>query len=892
MRAVRRFFARLAAPATRRYDEERLREEVEEHLALQTAENLRAGLSPVEARRQAVLKFGAVESIKEDYRDQRGLPFLETLRQDVWFGLRLLRKSPGFTLVALLTLALGIGANTALFSVINAVLLNPLPYPHADQLVALHESKPNFDRGSISYPNFLDWQKDNRTFSAMAVARGSAFSLTGAGDAEQVRAEFITSAFFDVLGVRPVIGRTFAPEEDQPGRSPVALISEGLWRRKFGGAPDVLGKSMTLNGKGFTIVGVIPASFDLLTPSFRAAEIYAPIVQWNNNWLMKRSAGLAIHGIGRLKPGVTIGQARADMDRVTRNLAAAYPDVDKGIGAALVPLKEQMTGDVRPFLLVLMGGVVFVLSIACVNVANLMLARSRSRIREFAVRTAMGASRKRVIRQLLTESLLLSLAGGGLGLLLAAWGTRAALGALPMALPRGQEAGLDAHVLIFTAAISLAAGIFFGLAPALRTAQPDLHAMLKEGGRGASGQRHRAQGVFVVAEMALALVLLIGAGLMIRTLARLWSVDPGFNPHHVLTFGLTPPPSVSMANPAAVRAALRQYDDKLASMPATQAVSLSWGASPLTGDDERLFWLDNQAKPANQNDMSWTIDYIVDPGYLTAMGIPLKRGRFLTPQDNEHSPVVAVVDDVFAGKFFPHQDPIGRQIHFDAYSSPALIVGIVGHVNQWGLDSDDTQSLRAEVYLSLMQLSDETMAQVASGVGMVVRSRGDAPGLFESIRGAMKQMDSRQVVYGAQTMDQVISDSLATRHFAMVLLGIFAALALGLASIGIYGVTAYVAGQRIHEIGIRIALGAERRHILRLILGPGGKLALAGVAVGLAAAFGLTRLMRSLLYHVAATDPLTFAGVAVLLILVALAACYVPARRATKVDPMVALRYE
>jgi predicted permease len=817
---------------------------------------------------------------------------METLLQDLRYGLRMLVKSPGFTAVAVVTLALGIGANTSLFSVINGVLLSPLPFPQPDQLVTLHENKPNFEGGSVSYPNFRDWQKDNHTFSSLALARPYAFSLTGMGEAEQVTGDFISSDFFPVLGVKPVVGRTFAKNEEAVGAGPVALISAGLWQRKFGSSPDILGKNITLDARDYTIVGVIPADFHLVIPGFSDAQVYAPIGQWSNPLLLQRGAGLGFHGVGRLKLGVTIEQARADMEGVTHNLANAFPDADKGITAKLTPLKEQMIGHVRPLLLVLLAAVGFVLLIACVNVANLLLARSTSRTREFAVRAALGASQLRVVRQLLTESVLLALLGGGLGLLLAAWGTRAALSVLPAALPRAEQVGLDSRVLIFTAAISLLAGIFFGLTPALKTSQPDLHETLKQSGRGASGARHRAQGVFVVVEMALALVLLIGAGLTIRSLAKLWSVDPGFNPHHVLTFGLSLPPSMMSAKPDAIRAAFREFDDKLASVPGVQAVSQTWGAVPLSGDDEQLFWLEGQPKPANKNDMNWAIDYIVEPDYLKALGIPLLRGRFFTPTDNEHSPVVAVVDEVFARKYFPGQNPIGKRINLEMFNQPVEIVGELGHVKQWGLANDDLQSLRSDLYLPCMQMPNGFIAMAPSGSFVVVRASDASTGLLDSIRHISAQMSNQQVIFGPETMDSLISDSMASRRFSMILLMVFATLALVLASVGIYGVISYVVGQRAHEIGIRMALGAERRDILRLILSRGGKLAGLGVAVGLAAALGLTRLMASLLFGVGATDPLTFIGVAALLTLVALAACYVPARRAAKVDPIVALRYE
>ncbi len=808
--------------------------------------------------------------------------------QDLGYGVRMLLKNPGFTTVVVLTLALGIGANAALFSVVNGVLLNPLPYPQPDQLVTLHQSKPNFATGAIPYPNFCDWQKENRTFSAMAISRGASFSLIGAGEAEQVGGRWVSAECFSVLGVQPALGRSFAPGEDERGAGPVAMISAELWQRKFNAAPDVLGKSLTLDDKSYTIIGVLPASFKL----YRSTDVYLPIGQWSNPALQNRSAALALHGIGRLKPGVTLAQAQADLDGVMRRLAVAYPDANRGNGAGLIPLKERLVGDVRLILWLLFGAVGFVLLIACVNVSNLLLARSTARTREFAIRAALGAGRWRLLRQLLTESMLLAFAGGGLGLLLAAWGTRAAISALPAGLPRAEEIGLDARVLLFTFAISLLTGMLSGLAPALKTSPGRLSETLKEGGRSAGGGRHRAQGILVAVEMALALVLLIGAGLMIRSLNALWNVDPGFRPDNVLTFGLSFPPSMRTAKPEAVRANLRDLSDKLNSMPGVRAASFSDGASPLQGEDDLFFWLDGQAKPASTSEMNMALVYRVEPGYLTAMGIQLRQGRFFTNQDDERSASVVVIDEAFAHKYFPNTDPIGKRINLDDPRDPLQIVGVVGHVKQWGVDaSDGQQSLQAQLYEPFKQVSGSP-----PGLSVVVRAEGVAgktgTALFDSIRRVVQSQHSQNVIFAPQTMNEVIADSLSGQRFLMILLDAFAAVALLLASIGLYGVISYLVGQRTHELGIRLALGAERRDVLRLVLSQGMKMAVGGVALGLVAALGLTRLLAKMLYGVSATDPATFVVIALLLTTVALAACFVPAWRATKVDPLIALRHD
>ncbi len=808
---------------------------------------------------------------------------MQTLWQDLRYGARMLMKKSGFTLIAVLTLGLGIGANAALFSVVNGVLLNPLPFPQPEQLVALNQRTPNSAAAALSYPNFLDWQKENRTFTAMAVSRPSSFALVGTGAAERVAGRRCTANLFAALGVKPAVGRDFAPGEDARGAAPVVIISAELWQRRFGAAPEVAGQSLTVDDRRYTIVGVLPASFTL----YRGTDVYIPMGQWSNSGLQNRSAGMALQGIGRLKPGVTLAQAQADLDGVTRRLAEAYPEANRGVGAAVTPLKERLVGDVGPNLWLLLGAVGCVLLIACVNVSNLLLARATGRTREFAIRAALGASQGRLLRQALTESILLALAGGGLGLILAAWSVEAALAVLPSGLPRAEEIGLDARVLLFTAAVALLTGVLTGLTSALKTRQQRLAETLKESGRAMSGGRHRAQGTLVVLEVALALVLLIGAGLMIRSLNALWNVDPGFRPDNVLTFGLSFPASMRALNDEGKRAALRDLSDRLSATPGVKAASFSLGAAPMQGEGSLPFWLEGQPKPASASEMHRALAYAVEPGYLAAMGIPLKQGRFFTAQDEAGTQPVAVIDEVFAQQHFPTTNPLGQRINGDRGS--AEIVGVVGHVKQWGLDADDTHALRAQLYIPFRQFGWSSEANV---VARFEDGAGTTAARFDALRRIVQSQHSHNVIYEPRTMNEVIADSLARRRFAMILLNAFATVALLLASLGLYGVISYLVSQRTHEIGIRLALGARPRDVLGLVLRQGLKLTLGGVALGLLAALGLTRLLARMLYGVSATDPLTFGVVALLLTLVALLACWIPARRATQVDPLIALRTE
>jgi predicted permease len=815
---------------------------------------------------------------------------MQTLLQDIRYGMRALAKNPGFTVVAVLTLALGIGANTALFSVVNGVLLNPLPFPAPSQLVVLYANRVHFERASISYPNFLDWQRENHGFVSMAAFRPDDFNMTGVGDAEHILGEMVSADFFPTLGAKPVIGRWFTSEEDHLGGAPVVVISAGLWRRKFGSAPDIVDKRVALNGTDYTIVGVVPTGFHLRMQAFpENIEVYIPIGQWTDVTFHDRSAGLGMKAIGRLKRGVTLAQARADMDSLAKRLAEAYPVADKDSGVTTISLKESMVGEIKPFLLVLLGAVGFVLLIACVNVANLSLARSMNRSREFAIRCALGATTHRVLRQLLTESTLLAIVGGALGLLLAAWGTQGVLSLVSDKLPRAEEARLDGHVLLFTLAISLVSGILVGLAPALKTAQPDLQATLKEGGRGLSG-RHRAQGIFVAMEMGMAVVLLIGAGLMLRTLTRLWNVIPGFDPHHVLTFCVGLPPLADAASPASIRASLLQLHDRLASVPGVQSVSLLRGSLPMGDDAEDPFWIEGRPKPLSDSDKYWSIWSEVEPDYLKVMRIQLVRGRFLAPEDTESASRVAVIDEDFAEKFFSGEDPVGK-VFVDDYVGPMRIVGVVGHVKQWGLD--DKPAMHSEFYLPFRQIPDKYMSRANRSTTVVLRSTGEPLSLVDTIRREIQQMNSEQVMFGAKTMDDIVyNQSVMAQRFSMILLGAFAAVALLLASVGIYGVVSYIVGQRTHEIGIRIALGAQQTHVMRWVLSEGARMALTGVGIGLGAALVLTRLMAGLLYGISTMDPLTFVAVAVLLMVVAMVASYIPAWRAMRVDPIVALRHE
>ncbi|MGD0010715.1 MAG: ABC transporter permease [Terriglobia bacterium] len=810
---------------------------------------------------------------------------MTTLIQDLRYGLRMLAKNPGFTAVALLTLALGIGANTAIFSVVNGVLLRPLPYPEPGRLMLVYERSREFGHLSVAYPNFLDWRRENHSFTDIAAFRGDDFNFTGSGQPEHLGGEFVSASLLPVLGVNPMLGRNFLPQEDRQGAGGVVILTYGLWKSRFGADPNILGKTMTLNGRNYKVIGVLPSEF-----RFRGqAELYVPLAQGPSVELNDRETHPGLNVVGRLKPDVTMAAAQAEMTSIGRALAQQYPKANAGHGVTVVEMKDDMVGHIRPTLLLLLGAVGCVLLIACANVANLLLARSTARSREFAIRAALGADRKRVVRQLLTESVLLALNASVFGLLLADWGIRLVLAAVPNSLPRSQEIGLDPHVLLFTLAVTVLTGVLFGLAPAFHSSNVNPQEFLKEGARGSGGGRHRAEGVFVALEVGLAVVLLAGAGLMIQSIWRLWRVDPGFNTRHLLTTQVALSPTV-MASPAAIRLAYQQLLDRVASIPGVQSASIA-SLIPLSDSDSEIaFWLGRGLQPP-QEQMSWAMFYIGTPDYLRVMGIPLREGRFFTAQDTLASTPVVVIDDVMAKHLFPGQDALGKQINL-MLLGPVQIVGVVGHVKHWGLDSDDTAKIRDEIYFPAWQVPDKFMPEVVAGLTLALRTAPDPLSVVSAVRAQVAGPTEDQPISGVQTMEQIISHSLAERRFTMLLLIIFASTALVLAAVGIYGVMSYAVSRRTHELGVRLALGASRREILRLVVGEGMTLAAIGTAVGLTAALGLTRLMASLLYGVRPADPATLVAVSLLLAGIALLACYIPAWRATKVDPLVALRYE
>jgi putative ABC transport system permease protein len=817
-----------------------------------------------------------------------------TFWQDLRYGIRMLAKSRGFTAVTVLTLALGIGANTAIFSVVNAVVLRPLPFPEPNRLVAVLEK--NLQRSeqrtaaAVSYPDFLDWKTQNRVFEKIAGFHTSTFTLTGVDEPEPIHSAVVSSDLFVLLGVKPALGRTFLANEDDPnaptGR--VAILSHHLWQRRFGSDPHVLGRTVQLDSQTYTIVGVMPAGFQFpIQP--QSIEVWTTfavdsITADGSKPIAAERGAHYFETIARLKPQVSIQQAQADVETIMAGLARQYPDTNAHRGAVVMPELDRLVGNVRPALLVLFGAVGCVLLIACVNVANLLLGRATSREKEIAIRSALGAGRLRVLRQLLTEAVLLSLLGGALGLLLAIWGTDLLLGLTPENVPRLQAVHVDGAVLGFTMGISLLTGLVFGLLPALHLSKLDLAEPLKESGRSStdSARSKQLRSVLVVGEVALALMPLVGSGLLIQSFLRLQRVNPGFNPRHVLTFNLGLPDA--RYNTVQQAAFFRQILERVRALPGIRSAS---AVVPLPLSEDRVrtsFEIEGRPVPKSEEPLTEYCSVASD--YFRTMQIPLFEGRDFTEGDDMKALAVVIVNQKFAQRFFPNQNPLGKRIKpgISATESDRVmreIVGVVGDVKHHGLGVESDP----EVYVPEEQIPFDGMA-------LVLRTDADPRGVTAAVRGEVKSLDKDLPLYDVKPLDQYLSASVAQPRFNTLLLAVFAGVALILAAVGLYGVMSYSVAQRIHEIGIRLALGAQQKDVMKLVVGQGLVLTLGGVVIGLAGALALTRLLTALLFGVSATDPITFGSVTVLLSAVGLAACYLPARRAMRVDPMVALRYE
>jgi predicted permease len=870
---LRELARRLSMLMHRRQFDADLEEEVRLHLELRQEEQFESGMMANEARAAARRRFGNATYLKEESRIAWGWEWFENLVQDVRYGLRMLRKNPGFTSVAVLTLALGIGANTAIFSVIDGVLLSPLPYKNPRQLVAMKEND--------SPPNVTDIQRQVRAFSQGGGINVEKMDYTGATEPVQVRVGLINAGFLETLGVQPMLGRIISPVEDMKGGPRLAVASYSFWQNFLGSDPHAVGKAIPLGGNTYTVIGVMPASF---APPAERADVF--VSMWAGNPGAAPDRGVHfMHTYWRLKAGVTLAQAQTDMAAIDRRLAEQYPAEEKERKTHLVPLHEWLVGDVRSALLVLFGAVGLVLLIACANFASLLMVRAFAGRQELVIRAALGAGRGRLIRKTLTESVLLSVLGGAAGLLFAQWGTSMLLALRPETLARLSGIHMDTRVLLFVLVVSVLTGIVFGMAPVWIAARADVSEALKESGRSttASTTGHRIRNILVTSELALALVLLVGAGLLIKGFSRLRSMNPGFNPANVMTMYLQLPATRYSDIPKQTQFR-RELLTRLDSLPGVQAAMVT--DIPLGGNYvDHGFVIDGHPPVAvgGEPDVQ-TLSVMGD--YFRVMQIPLRAGRDFTPLDREGQPLVAIVNEEMVREFFPHENPIGARIHWARETEPQwmTVIGVVGDVKHSGLN----QPTDPAVYTPFSQ-SDEIWKRFMT---LAIRTRDASPGLVEEVKKQIWSVDGQIPVGDVHAMDELIAVSLAQQRFNMLLLGLFAALALILAAVGIYGAMAYSVNQRTHEIGIRTALGAQRRDVLRLVMRDGTKIALFGIASGIAGALALTRLMASLLFEVKPTDPATIVGVAILLALVALAACYIPARRAMRVDPMVALRYE
>jgi len=862
-----------------------MEEELRSHIEKRAEDLERAGLPGDEAARRARIEFGGLERFKEECRQERGGSWPEALWADVRYGLRMFRRSPGFTAVAVLTLALGIGANTAIFSVVQGVLFSPLPYDQPDRLVIVWQANAKQPHLSISLPDFEDWRRQSTAFQQLAALRWYHFNLTSPGTAEHVTGFQISSGFLHMLGVQLSLGREFTPQEDQPGGAPVAIINDRLWKTRFSADPRTLGKSLTLDGVSYTIVGILPPQFRFV----QDRDVYIPLAQGDPMFNDRRFPGVIC--VGRLKADASISQAQSEMNSIQANLNQLYPVTDHGVGTNVEPLKPALVGYIAGTLLLILGAVAVVLLIACANVANLLLARSAARTREFAVRSALGASQARIVRQLVTESVLLALAGGILGLAIAKGALKSVLSMLAGSLPRSEGIGLNGSVLLFALAVSILVGILFGLAPAFKTLTFDLHAALKKGSRGSTNTHHRTQNALVIGQMALTIVLLTGAGLLFRTIRDLWAVNPGFEAQNVITFkvGLT---SSVVSTPSAMRVAYRQLLERIRSVPGVESADIT-NLVPLDQlSNPAPFWVGRHATTAVAEAPRLLL-YWTGPDYLKTMKIPVLQGRFFTAEDTDNSERTTVIDSVLAHTYFPNQNPIGQSITVNIWGD-ARIIGVVAHVRHDGL-GNPADFIQPQAYAPLEQLPEQAKRAFYGDLVTVVRTPLDPATVMPAIKAAVYGAGNDQPVYDIHTMPEIVLESLASQRFPMVLLGIFAGLALLLASVGIYGVISYAMTQRVNEIGIRMALGAKKASVFRMVLGQGLRLAVIGVMIGTVAALILGRMLSNfshLLYGVGAGDPLTFVTVSLMLISVALAACYLPARRAMRTDPMVALRHE
>jgi predicted permease len=771
-----------------RLDQE-LDAELREFLETAVEEKIRTGLSREKAIRAARMELGSIEAVKDWVGDIGWESLVESFWQDVRYAGRMLRKSPSFTTVAVLTLALGIGANTAIFSIVDGVLLNPIPYDEPDRLVSIYGTNANGTKNSISYPNFLDWQRDNQTFETLAAWRGGSFSMTGSGDPEVLTGQMVSANFMAVLGVQPLLGRVFRPEEDRLGAAPVVVLGEGFWKRRFAANPNIVGTSVTLNGKAHTVIGVMPQSVRLLNPGTAPFnDAFTPLGQYDPELFRNRGVSDGTQGLARLKPGVTLAEARADMATIAGRLATAYPEANKGVGVNILTLKEDLVGDIKPIVVMLLVSVGLVLLIACANVANLLLARATTRTQEFALRAALGADRARIVRQLLIESVLLSIVGGAGGVLMAALGAQSVLNVFPSALPGIAQVAINGRILGASLTLATFTGILFGLVPAVSAAQTNLYDALKV--RGTAGRRGRraAQNLFVVTEVALTLMLLVAAGLMVRSLTGLLNADPGFNPRAVLTFHTRLSPEHA-SSPAKVRAAILAIEEKMAAVPGVESTSVDIGALPFSGGVTSLgFWRGDKPRPVDPSDRPEALFYAVGTDYFATMDIPLRRGRSFTAQDDSRGRPVMVVDEELANTVFPNEDPIGKPIRIGAFNQDMEIVGIVGHVKHHGLVADDTARVRSQFYVPHMQLHDVIAPLAADAVTVLIKSPVSTQSLVTSTRRELASFDPTQAIVDARRMDDVVANSLAGRRFSLLVLGMFAAIALVLSVVGIYGV--------------------------------------------------------------------------------------------------------